>query len=41
MADAEMIVLAHDLYRQLGLTGLEIYLNTVGCPVCRQEYKKS
>ena len=40
MADAEMIVLAHDLYRQLGLTGLEIYLNTVGCPVCRQEYKK-
>jgi len=41
VADAEVIVLAHELYRQLGLTGLEIYLNTVGCPVCRQEYKKA
>ena len=40
MADAEVILLAHDLYRQLGLAELEIYLNTVGCPACRQEYKK-
>lgn len=39
LADAEVILLAHDLYRQLGLTDLEIHLNTVGCPHCRQEYK--
>ncbi len=39
VADAEVIILAHDLYRQLGLTELEIHLNTVGCPACRQEYK--
>ncbi|NLC54227.1 MAG: histidine--tRNA ligase [Firmicutes bacterium] len=39
VADAEVILLAHDLYCQLGLTELEIHLNTVGCPQCRQEYK--
>ena len=39
VADAEVIILAHDLYCQLGLTALEIHLNTVGCPECRQEYK--
>lgn len=39
VADAEVIILAHDLYRQLGLTELEIHLNTVGCPHCRQAYK--
>ncbi|HHT48892.1 MAG TPA: histidine--tRNA ligase [Firmicutes bacterium] len=39
VADAEVILLAHDLYHQLGLTDLEIHLNSVGCPHCRQEYK--
>lgn len=41
LADAEVILLAHDLYRQLGLTELQIYLNTVGCSQCRREYKKA
>lgn len=40
VADAEVILLAHDLYRRLGLTDLEIHLNSVGCPHCRQEYKR-
>lgn len=39
VADGEVILLAHDLYHQLGLTDLEIHLNTVGCPHCRQAYK--
>ena len=29
LADAEVILLAHDLYQHLGLTELEIYLNSV------------
>ncbi len=41
LADAEVILLAHDLYQHLGLTELEIYLNSVGCPECREEYKKA
>ncbi|HEY8392562.1 MAG TPA: histidine--tRNA ligase [Capillibacterium sp.] len=40
VADAEVILLAHDLYRRLNLTDLEIHLNSVGCPHCRQEYKR-
>jgi histidyl-tRNA synthetase len=39
VADAEVILLAHDLYHQLGLTDLEIHLNSVGCAQCRQAYK--
>ncbi|NLW06547.1 MAG: histidine--tRNA ligase [Clostridia bacterium] len=42
--DAEIIALAMDFYARLGLTGLELHLNSVGCPECRpchhQELKK-
>jgi histidyl-tRNA synthetase len=41
LADAEVILLAHDLYQKLGLTELEIYLNSVGCQHCRQKYKEA
>jgi len=34
-SDAEVIVLAWEFYRRLGLTGLEVHLNSVGCPNCR------
>lgn len=34
-ADAEIIALAVEFYRRLGITGLELHLNSVGCPVCR------
>lgn len=40
MADAEVITLAVDLYERLGLTGLEVLLNSIGCPECRGEYRK-
>lgn len=33
--DAEVIGMAMDLYHRLGLTGLELHINSVGCPQCR------
>ncbi|MDI6907441.1 MAG: histidine--tRNA ligase [Thermoanaerobacterales bacterium] len=35
-ADAEIITLAMEFYRSLDITGLELHLNSVGCPMCRQ-----
>ncbi|HAG07865.1 MAG TPA: histidine--tRNA ligase, partial [Peptococcaceae bacterium] len=34
-ADAEVIILACEFFRALGLNSVEILLNSVGCPVCR------
>lgn len=39
-SDAEVISVAMDLYQRLGLTNLEVKLNSVGCPVCRQKHKE-
>ena len=33
--DAEVILLAISILRRLGLTNLEVNLNSIGCPVCR------
>ena len=38
-ADAEVISLAWEFYRRLGLKGLEVRLNSVGCPVCRAQHR--
>lgn len=37
--DAEVITLAMDFYERLGLKGLEVHLNSVGCPKCRPVHK--
>lgn len=34
-ADAEVITLAVEFFGRLGLTGLTLHLNSVGCPACR------
>ncbi|HEY9723349.1 MAG TPA: histidine--tRNA ligase [Oscillatoriaceae cyanobacterium] len=39
--DAEIIVLATDLLARLGLTGLEVQLNSVGCSECRPAYREA
>jgi len=39
-SDAEVIVLAWEFYRRLGLTGLEVHLNSVGCPNCRPAHRE-
>lgn len=33
--DAELIAMVMDFYGRLGLSGLELHLNSVGCPQCR------
>lgn len=33
--DAEVMAMAMDLYRRLGLKNLELHINSVGCPDCR------
>lgn len=39
-ADAQVIMLAHSLLQQLGVTGTELHLNSIGCPDCRAEYHR-
>ena len=38
--DAEIILLAWEFLRSLGLDDLKLKLNTVGCPACRPIYRK-
>ena len=37
--DAEVILLAMNLLEGLGLKGLELSINSVGCPKCRSKYR--
>lgn len=37
--DAEVILLALDLYAKLGLSDLTVQLNSIGCPKCRRQYR--
>ncbi len=39
-ADAEVIVLAMEILHSLGVHGLTLKLNSVGCPRCRPVYRK-
>lgn len=38
--DAEVIYIGMDLAGQLGITGLEVHLNSIGCPKCRPIYRE-
>lgn len=40
-ADAEIISLATTLFDRLGVTDLQLELNSIGCPACRAEYHKA
>ncbi|RJQ11777.1 MAG: histidine--tRNA ligase, partial [Bacillota bacterium] len=40
LADAEVIIVAHELFLRLGLTKLVVRLNSIGCPVCRPAYRE-
>lgn len=39
--DAEVIAVALDLCARLGLKDLAVELNSIGCPKCRQDYRKA
>jgi len=38
-ADAELILALLDFFEALNITGLELKLNSLGCPVCRPAYR--
>lgn len=40
LIDAEVIALAVNLLQELGLTDLNVLINSVGCPKCRPVYKE-
>ncbi|MDA8404611.1 MAG: histidine--tRNA ligase, partial [Desulfobacteraceae bacterium] len=39
--DAQLIVLAWTLLERLGVTGLSVQLNSLGCPACRPAFKRA
>lgn len=39
-ADAEIIALALSFFEKLGVKGLKLNLNSIGCPVCKKEYNR-
>lgn len=39
-ADVEIIAISLELFRRLGLSRLEVVINSVGCPECRPDYRK-
>ncbi len=38
-ADAEVILMAENYLKSLGLNDLEVEINSLGCPKCREEFK--
>ncbi|MBQ0078867.1 MAG: histidine--tRNA ligase [Eubacterium sp.] len=41
MADAEIISLAYDFLNKMGITDIELRINSVGCPHCRQKHREA
>ncbi len=39
MADAEIISLAYDFLQEMGITDIELRINSVGCPHCRKKHR--
>lgn len=39
--DAEVISMAMDFYNRIGLRNLELHINSVGCPKCREEHRQA
>ncbi len=37
-ADAEVIAVGHQAFKRLGVTGLRLEINSIGCPECRKKY---
>ncbi len=40
-SDAEVISLAQLILLELGVTGVELHINSIGCPDCRAQYHKA
>lgn len=40
-ADVEVISTAKNIFDMIGLKNIELYINSIGCPVCRANYHKA
>lgn len=40
-ADAELLMMLWDFFTELGLDGLELHLNSIGCDTCRPVHRKA
>ena len=40
-ADATVISLAHTLLKELGIKGVKLHINSIGCPSCRPDYRNA
>ena len=41
LADAEVMALANDFLTDMGIEDIELRINSVGCPKCRETYRKA
>ncbi len=41
LADAELILLANDVFKSLGVKSVELKINSIGCADCRAEFRKA
>lgn len=41
MADAEIISHAYDFLNEMGITDIELRINSVGCPECRKVHREA
>ena len=41
LADAEVILLAYDFLKSVGLEDVKLHINSIGCKNCRAEYRKA
>jgi histidyl-tRNA synthetase len=39
--DAEVISIVMDVYKRLGVEGIELNINSIGCPNCRKKYNEA
>lgn len=41
MADAEVIAIGYDFIKEMGITDVELQINSVGCPKCRENHREA
>ncbi|MGF6375570.1 histidyl-tRNA synthetase [Clostridiales Family XIII bacterium PM5-7] len=41
LADADVICLANDFLKEMGITEVELRINSVGCPECRKKHREA
>lgn len=40
LADVETIMLGNNIFKELNIPNIKLYINSIGCPKCRGEYQK-